>query len=106
MLLPPGEHVVAGTDIYGGTYRLLHKVIDRSKIARLDSSDDRPGGRRGRHDAGDQDFVDRIARQSTDVDYRHRGLRDIAHRHGALLGVDNTFATPALTRPLDWAPTS
>ncbi len=26
---------------------------------------------------------------------------ELAHRHGALLGVDNTFATPALTRPLE-----
>jgi cystathionine beta-lyase/cystathionine gamma-synthase len=26
---------------------------------------------------------------------------DIAHRHGALLGIDNTFATPVLTRPLE-----
>ena len=26
---------------------------------------------------------------------------EIAHRHGALLGVDNTFATPVLTRPLE-----
>ncbi len=26
---------------------------------------------------------------------------EAAHHHGALLGVDNTFATPVLTRPLD-----
>ena len=26
---------------------------------------------------------------------------EIAHRHGVLLGVDNTFATPVLTRPLE-----
>src|SRR5260221_123633 len=26
---------------------------------------------------------------------------ELAHRHGALLGVDNTFATPVLTRPLE-----
>ncbi len=26
---------------------------------------------------------------------------ELAHRHGALLGVDNTFASPALTRPLE-----
>ena len=29
MLLSAGDHVVAGSDIYGGTYRLLHKVLDR-----------------------------------------------------------------------------
>src|SRR5688500_19481015 len=29
MLLAAGDHVVAGSDIYGGTFRLLHKVLDR-----------------------------------------------------------------------------
>src|SRR3954471_3149972 len=29
MLLGAGEHVVAGADIYGGTFRLLHNVLDR-----------------------------------------------------------------------------
>ena len=32
MLLSAGDHVLAGSDIYGGTYRLLHKVLNRSNI--------------------------------------------------------------------------
>src|SRR5829696_3125501 len=32
MLLSSGDHIVAGADIYGGTFRLLHKVVDRSGI--------------------------------------------------------------------------
>ncbi len=32
MLLGAGDHVVAGSDIYGGTYRLLHKVLDRVNV--------------------------------------------------------------------------
>ena len=32
MLLSSGDHVLAGADIYGGTYRLLHKVLDRAQI--------------------------------------------------------------------------
>src|ERR1043165_4326293 len=32
MILETGDHVVAGRDIYGGTYRLLHKILDRSGI--------------------------------------------------------------------------
>src|SRR6185369_4264718 len=32
MLLESGDHVLAGSDIYGGTYRLLHKVLNRSGI--------------------------------------------------------------------------
>ena len=26
MLFKPGDHILAGSDIYGGTYRLLHKI--------------------------------------------------------------------------------
>ena len=32
MLLSAGDHVVAGSDIYGGTYRLLHKVCNHAGI--------------------------------------------------------------------------
>ncbi len=45
--------------------------------------------------------MDRKPRQPADVDHRHRGLRGVAHRRGLLLGVDNTFASPVLTRPLE-----
>ncbi len=32
MMLRSGDHVVAGCDLYGGAYRLLHKICDRSGI--------------------------------------------------------------------------
>ena len=32
MLLSTGDHILAGSDIYGGTYRLLHKICNRSGI--------------------------------------------------------------------------
>ena len=32
MLLESGDHILAGSDIYGGTYRLLHKILNRSGI--------------------------------------------------------------------------
>src|SRR5580765_6200311 len=32
MLLESGDHVLAGADIYGGTYRLLHKVLNRAGV--------------------------------------------------------------------------
>ena len=101
MLLRAGDHVVAGADIYGGTYRLLHKMINRFGIQTHAGAPRRPGGGRGGVHARDETAVDRDARQSADVDHRHRGLRRDRPRHGALLGVDNTFATPVLTRPLE-----
>src|ERR1700759_1626920 len=33
MLLGSSDHIVAGSDIYGGTYRLLHKICSRARIA-------------------------------------------------------------------------
>src|SRR5947209_17941616 len=30
MLLESGDHILAGRDIYGGTYRLLHKIVNRA----------------------------------------------------------------------------
>jgi cystathionine beta-lyase/cystathionine gamma-synthase len=33
MLLSAGDHIVAGSDIYGGTFRLLHKVLDKVGIS-------------------------------------------------------------------------
>lgn len=101
MLLSAGDHVVAGTDIYGGTYRLLHKICDRAGI---------------RVTLADSTNLDRFAAaftpqtklawiespgnpllSITDI----AACAEIAHRHGAWLGIDNTFATPVLTRPLE-----
>ena len=103
MLADSGDHVLAGTDIYGGTYRLLHKVLRPRRRRRLagSTSGDLAAVERGHH-AQHEAAVDRVARQSAVVDHRHRGLRrDWPIAHGVLLGVDNTFATPALTRPLE-----
>lgn len=99
--LKSGDHVVAGSDIYGGTYRLLHKVTNRAgiKVTLVDTTDlakleaavtpatklvwiETPGNPR---------------MSITDVS----ACAEIAHRHNALLGVDSTFATPVLTRPLE-----
>ncbi|MFO0903503.1 MAG: PLP-dependent aspartate aminotransferase family protein [Pirellulales bacterium] len=101
MLLSTGDHILAGSDIYGGSYRLFHKVVNRSGITvsladstKLDQFEkaitprtrlvwiESPGNPR---------------LSITDI----AACAEIAHRHGALLGVDNTFATPVLTRPLE-----
>jgi cystathionine gamma-lyase len=101
MLLRSGEHVLAGADIYGGTYRLLHKVLDRSGIAvtLVDSS------RLERIEAAITPATRILWIESpgnplmsiTDI----AACAGIARRHGLLLGVDNTLASPVLTRPLE-----
>lgn len=101
MLLETGDHVLAGADIYGGTYRLLHKIVNRSGVA-VTLADSRDL----------EKFESQITPQTKLIWIESPGnplmtitdiaaCAEIAKRHGVLLAVDNTFATPALTRPLE-----
>jgi cystathionine gamma-lyase len=101
MLLSSGDHVLAGCDIYGGTYRLLHKVCNRAGVgvSLVDTTDlaaieqaIRPQTRLLWIESPGNPLM-----TITDIAECSR----IAKRHGLLLGVDNTFATPVLTRPLE-----
>jgi cystathionine gamma-synthase len=94
-----GSHVVLPADLYGGTYRLVDKVLTRWGLA--------------------YDLVDQ-----TDLEALDRALQDytrliwvesptnpllnvvdigavVARRSGGLVAVDNTFATPVNQRPLE-----
>lgn len=101
MLLRSGDHIVAGTDIYGGTYRLLHKIVDRAGVQVTLA----PAADLAAFEAAIRPTTRLLWIESpgnpllsiTDI----AGCARIARRHGALLGIDSTFATPALTRPLD-----
>jgi len=99
--LSAGDHVVAAQDLYGGTYRLLHKVTDRAgiKFTHVDTT----------HAANVAAALTPAMKlvwiespgnpllSITDI----AACADVAHQHGALLAVDSTFATPVLTRPLE-----
>jgi cystathionine beta-lyase/cystathionine gamma-synthase len=101
MLLAPEDAILAGSDIYGGTYRLLHKIVQRSGVSvTLANSAD--------HDAFARQVPSRTRLVWIETPGNPRmSITDIArcaelaHAHGAWLGVDNTFATPSLTRPLE-----
>jgi len=100
MLLKSGDHLVAGADIYGGTYRLLHRVCNRAGIEVTLA----PG-----EDLG---AIERAIRPTTRMLWVESpgnpllsitdlaGCIEIARRHDLRVGVDNTFASPVLTRPL------
>ena len=89
-------------DVYGGTFRLFDKVdaaAGASTTARstCPTSPRSGGDPPGAHQAG----LDRDADQPAAQDRRHRGARRRRRtRHGALLVVDNTFASPYLQQPL------
>ena len=97
-LVSPGDRVVAVNDVYGGTYRLFSKVYE-------------PKGYEFEfvpHD-GVVDAIDERTRlvwietptnpllNVVDI----RAVADAAHTVGAVVCVDNTFATPYLQRPLE-----
>jgi cystathionine gamma-lyase len=100
-LLSTGDHIVTGRDIYGGTYRLFHGITPRSGISvtMVDTSDPQ------RVAAAMTSATKLVWIESpgnplltiTDI----AACAKIAHAGGALVGVDNTFATPVLTRPLE-----
>ena len=100
-MLNSGDHIVAGSDIYGGTYRLLHKVTNRAGIdvALVDATNP-TNIERAITPATKLVWIESPGNpllSITDI----AACAEIAHRHGALLGVDSTFATPVLTRPLE-----
>ena len=99
-LLQSGDHVVAGNDLYGGTYRLFTKVLSRF----------------GLHfsfvEAADPAALKAAVRKETKLIWIETPTNpllkvvdiakaaEVARAAGAWLGVDNTFATPCLQRPL------
>jgi cystathionine gamma-lyase len=100
LLLSPGDHVVYMEDVYGGTFRLFDKVLKRFGLTFSPI------------DASDLDAVEAAMSEKTrmvwlesptnpllrvvDID----AVSEIAHGHGAMVCVDNTFATPYLQQPL------
>src|SRR5579871_3538916 len=99
-LLRPGDHVVLSDDVYGGTYRLFSRVLSRYGIA-FDLAD-----------LTDPEKAQAAFRPETKLVWLEtptnpwlktidiQAVADLAHSRKAWLGVDNTFASPYLQRPL------
>ncbi|WP_457252790.1 cystathionine gamma-synthase [Pedococcus sp. P5_B7] len=100
-LLAPGDHVVVPSDAYGGTYRLFNKVLTTWGVDHTIAP------------MGDLDAVRAAIRPgSTKILWVETptnpllgiadiaALAELAHTAGALLVVDNTFASPYLQQPL------
>jgi cystathionine beta-lyase/cystathionine gamma-synthase len=101
MLLSAGDHIVAGADIYGGTYRLLHKIVNRAGITvSLVNATDLKAVEAALTPKTKLLWIESPGNpllSITDI----AACAEIANRHNLLLGVDSTFATPVLTRPLE-----
>jgi cystathionine beta-lyase/cystathionine gamma-synthase len=100
-LLNPGEQVILPPDVYGGTFRLLHTVYKPKgyRVATVDLND---------LEALESALDDRTKivwlESPTNprlLIYDIAAVARIAHRRGALVVVDNTFATPVFQRPFE-----
>lgn len=100
-ILQPGDHVILGNDVYGGTYRLLTRIFGKWGVETTTL------------ELSDLDAVRAALRPTTKIVWVETpsnpllkiadiaGLAELAHTAGAAVVVDNTFASPALQRPFE-----
>lgn len=99
-LLEPGAGVVLGGDVYGGTFRLLDRVHGPAGHPWHVRDLTDPAGLAADWPEGARLIWVETPTNPTLGIVDIAALADVAHRHGALMVVDNTFATPYLQQPL------
>lgn len=98
--LSPGDHVILGNDAYGGTYRLLTRVFGEwgVSVTCVDLSD--PHAVKSAFGKTTKMLWAETPSNPLLKVVSIANLSNAAHEHGAMMVVDNTFATPYLQRPL------
>ncbi|QDV06434.1 Cystathionine gamma-lyase [Planctomycetes bacterium Poly30] len=104
-LVQPGERVLLGRDLYGGTQRFAHGHLPGVQVEHVDLEPDE-FGRRVQLEAALRRGGVRLVLFETPSNPRLAitdiaAVAAIAHRHDALVVVDGTVMTPWLQRPLD-----
>ena len=101
-LASAGDEIVSTTSLYGGTYNLFHYTLPRQGITvRFVDADDFDGLRAAINSKTKAIYTETLGNPKLDVVDIEK-LAAIAHEHGLPLVIDNTSATPALVRPIDW----
>ncbi|QWT24274.1 cystathionine gamma-synthase [Subtercola sp. PAMC28395] len=100
-VLEPGDHVVLGNDVYGGTHRLINKIHSRSGIENdtvemMDLNAVQKAVVKGKTKVLWLETPSNPLMKISDVGE----LAEIGHAAGAIVVVDNTFASPYLQKPL------
>ena len=100
-LLSAGDHVIAGDDLYGGTVRLFNQLftafgieftyVDMTNIDNLQSAMQKNTR---------MVWVETPSNPLTKI-IDIAAAAEVAHEHGALLAVDNTFLSPVFQRPIE-----
>jgi len=100
-LVDPGQRVVLIADVYGGVYRMTSQVYEpKGYLFDYVPADEFPNLREHLDDNTRIVWVESPSNPLLNI-VDIRAAADAAHEVGAILVVDNTFATPYLQRPLD-----
>lgn len=95
-----GDHIVAGTSLYGGTYNLLHYTLPRSGVTTtFVDVDDLEAIRAAIRGSTKALYVESLGNPKGDV-ADIAALAEVAHEAGIPLIVDNTVPSPYLCQPL------
>ena len=97
-----GDHIVASSHIYGGTYNYLAHTFPEYGV---ETTFVDPADLKGLEEAVRANtkaiFIETLGNPNSDI-ADIESIADIAHRHQIPLVIDNTFATPYLVRPIEY----
>ncbi len=101
-LAQAGGHIVSASNIYGGTYNLLHHTLPQYGITTtFVDAEDLEGFRSAIQENTRAVFIETLGNPNSDV-VDIEAIADIAHENKIPLVIDNTFATPYLVRPIEY----
>jgi O-acetylhomoserine (thiol)-lyase len=97
-----GTNIVATPQLYGGTYTLFAYMLPSQGVTVKFAASDSPEDIEKEIDENTRAvFCESIGNPAGNV-IDLAGVADVAHKHGIPLIVDNTVATPVLTKPIDY----
>ena len=101
-LAAAGDEIVSSNSLYGGTYNLFHYTLPRLGInVRFVDPDDFDAVRAAINPKTRAIYAESLGNPKLDVIDIEK-LAAIAHENGLPLVIDNTCASPALLRPIEW----
>lgn len=100
-LAKAGDHIVSSKYIYGGSYNLLEHTLPAQGVTTTFIDPDKEGAwEEAIQDNTKALFMESIGNPNANLANIEK-VAQIAHRHGIVLVIDSTFATPYLLRPLE-----
>jgi len=100
-LVQAGDHVIALTELYGGTYNFFHHLLPKRGITvSLIAKDDLAALEQAISANTKAVFIEPIGNPGASI-VDIAAVTDIAHRHGIAVIADNTVASPIMLRPIE-----